>query len=256
MFTDHIPHDGNYTPIEGYKYPKHADKPQFSTQLGTYAGQLQTLYPAAPTSNQTNQTNLTQWNKSPLKHQQCTNVTKDFVFNEDEHPALQDRSTKHTNTSDKKTKEPNQLSTKPNSTSASAKEICKQILADMKQDISHIISSEIATVRTKIADKLTELHATINSDVKQQIAEVLQTIQTLNQCFTEVLNCTPAQIQPSSTTHTDHLQHHQTQFIHAQHSVHGSLPHQGRYTKQALQLYPMQQQLPTTPDNSSITNHN
>jgi len=69
MFTEHIPHYRNYTLIEGYEYPKHADKPQFSTQLGTYADQLQTLYPAAPTSDQTNQTNRMQWNKSPLKHQ-------------------------------------------------------------------------------------------------------------------------------------------------------------------------------------------
>jgi len=61
----------------------------------------------------------------------------------------------------------------------------------MKQDISHIISSEIATVCTKITDKLTELHSNINSNIKQQIAEVLQTIQTLNQCSTEVLNCLP-----------------------------------------------------------------
>ncbi len=189
MFTNHIPCDGNYTPIEGYEYPKHADKPWFSTQFGTYADQLWTLYPAAPTNDQTN---LTQWKKSPLKHQQCMNITKDFVFNKDKHPALQDMRTKRNNTGDNtKTKEPNQPPIKPNSTSASAKEICKQILADMKQDISCIISSEIATICTEITDKLTELHSTINSEVKQQIAEVLQTIQTLNQHFTEVLNCLP-----------------------------------------------------------------
>ena len=197
MFTEHIPHYGDYTPFEGYEYPKRADKPRFSAQLGTYADQLRTLYPAAPTSDHTDQNNRTQWNKSPLKHQQRTNVTKEFVFKPDEHPALPDKSTKRTNTGDKKTKDHNQPPTASNNTNISAKELRDQILADMKQDLSRIISDEITSVRTEITDKLTELHATINSDVKQQIAEVLQTIQILNQRFTEVLNRLPPT--PSTT---------------------------------------------------------
>ncbi len=91
----------------------------------------------------------------------------------------------------------NQPPTASNNTNISAKELRDQILADMKQDLSRIISDEITSVRTEITDKLTELHATINSDVKQQIAEVLQTIQILNQRFTEVLNRLPPT--PSTT---------------------------------------------------------
>jgi len=51
---------------------------------------------------------------------------------------------------------------------------------------------------------------------------------------------TPVWIQPFSTTHTNHLQHHQNQPIHAQHYVHGSPPNQGRNTPQTKQLHPKQ----------------
>jgi len=65
LFTKHIPSYVKFDPIDGYPYPKRADKPRFSHQLGMYADCLKTLYqkPAQEEQQETNQ-----WNKSPIKN--------------------------------------------------------------------------------------------------------------------------------------------------------------------------------------------
>jgi len=76
----------------------------------------------------------------------------------------------------------------------------EQIIADMKHDITRIITTKITSIRNEITSKLTELHTKISTKVHQQIAEVLQTIQTLNQRFTKVLDRLP----PTTTTMPAH----------------------------------------------------
>jgi len=70
-------------PMEGYGFPKCGDKPQFSTQLGTYVDKLCTLYPSQTLNG--NRTD-NKWNWSPLhKNKQ---VLQTMTFDTNENPAL------------------------------------------------------------------------------------------------------------------------------------------------------------------------
>jgi len=40
MFTEYLPQHGIFSPIKGYEFPKHGDKPHYSSQLGTYTNKL------------------------------------------------------------------------------------------------------------------------------------------------------------------------------------------------------------------------
>jgi len=40
MFTKFLLQYGTFSPIEGYEFPKHGNKPRYSSQLGTYADKL------------------------------------------------------------------------------------------------------------------------------------------------------------------------------------------------------------------------
>jgi len=71
MFTKYLPKYSTFFPVEGYKFPKCGNKPHFSSQLGTYADKIKSLYPSisATTTAQTNK-----WNQSPL-HKNCSATT-------------------------------------------------------------------------------------------------------------------------------------------------------------------------------------
>jgi len=84
LFTEYLKQFGTFSPMEGYGHPKHGNKPCFSSQLGTYADTLQSLYPKT-TGNTSNQTN--KWNRSPL-HKHCNNTNCTLVFDMDKYPAL------------------------------------------------------------------------------------------------------------------------------------------------------------------------
>jgi len=137
MFTKHILQYGAFILINGYAFPKRGDKPRFSTQLGTYANQLHTMY---PTGNPNEPEQQTKWNKSPIKQNQTVN--RACVFNEEEYPKLQTAWSKWTNTGQSQSQETTQAYTPPATTGAiSATALCKQILADMKHDITWIMTT-------------------------------------------------------------------------------------------------------------------
>ncbi len=83
LFTKHIPSYAKFDPIDGYPYPKRADKPRFSHQLGMYADCLKTLYqqPAQEEQQETNQ-----WNKSPIKKLNRTKCEPSILRNRNTPP--------------------------------------------------------------------------------------------------------------------------------------------------------------------------
>jgi len=124
--------------------------------------------------------------KSPIK--QNWMVNRAFVFNKEEYPKLQTAQSKQTNAGQSEPQDTTLDYTPPMTTGAiSTTALHKQIIADMKQHIMKIITTKISLVCTEITSKLTKLHSKISSKVHQ----VLQTIQTLNQWFTKVLDCLP-----------------------------------------------------------------
>jgi len=84
MFIEYLPQYCNFSPVEGYDYPKCGDKPHFSSQLGTYADKLWLLYPRT-SDNATAQTN--KWNQLPL-HKNCHNTNGTLIFDTDKYPTL------------------------------------------------------------------------------------------------------------------------------------------------------------------------
>jgi len=61
MFLEHIPRYSTFNLIEGYPFPKRANKPCFHVQLGTYADLLRNQYTVNP--NESN--HPTKWNNPP-----------------------------------------------------------------------------------------------------------------------------------------------------------------------------------------------
>ncbi len=72
-----------------------------------------------------------------------------------------------------------------------AKALCKQIMQDMKTDLTKMISSEIKQLNTDLTSQKTNLSANIKADFNSQITAILATIAALNQCFTEVMDQLP-----------------------------------------------------------------
>jgi len=72
-----------------------------------------------------------------------------------------------------------------------AKALCEQSLADMKNDITKLISSKIGNLWTKFSVQVKTISETITKDINQKIAKVLKTIHIMNQCLTEVMDCLP-----------------------------------------------------------------
>jgi len=186
LFTEYIPKFQTFLLIEGYEYPKHRDKPRFSHQLRTYANQLHTLY----TVTTTNKITDTKWNKLPI-HKNNTNTNHTFNFNTEEHPALPTKKAKWNQAGEPKPQEPKTQSITKAMNLTTAKTLCDQIMDDIKTDMTKTISQEIATFRTEITKQLTVLSTTIKTDFNAQIAEVIATIQALNQCFSKVMEHLP-----------------------------------------------------------------
>jgi len=80
-----------------------------------------------------------------------------------------------------------------------AKALREQIIADIKDDLTKIISHKVTELRTELTTTITDLTTDLKTDFNAQIAEVIATMNALNQCFTEVMerfpttpNTTPA----------------------------------------------------------------
>jgi len=72
-----------------------------------------------------------------------------------------------------------------------AKTLREQIMADMKTDLTKIVSQEVATIRTEFTTQITALSTTLTTDFNAQFAEVMKTIGALNQQFNEVMERLP-----------------------------------------------------------------
>jgi len=65
----------------------------------------------------------------------------------------------------------------------------------MKQDIVKLVTTKLASMRGELTSHVTEFKATIHNNMNAQIAELLQTIQVLNQCFLDAMDHLPPQTQ-------------------------------------------------------------
>jgi len=72
-----------------------------------------------------------------------------------------------------------------------AKSLREQIMANMKTDLTKIISQEVATIHTDFTAQITALSTTLTTDFNTQFAEAMQTMKALNQCFNKVMECLP-----------------------------------------------------------------
>jgi len=77
------------------------------------------------------------------------------------------------------------------------KEIWEQIMADMKMDLTKLLNTKMTSVKTKFTNTMTNFQTTICKELHDQIAEVLQTIQVLNQHFTDVMDISPQSPMPA-----------------------------------------------------------
>jgi len=184
LFVDYLPNYGKFIPIEGYAFPKRGDKPRFSNQLGTYADQLRKQY--IP-ENQEEKSTTTQWNRSPLSRQA---PKRSFHFEEKEYPEL----TTTQKTQKTQATPVNKATTPPlapKSSAINAKDLRDQIMSDMQNDLTKMISKEISHIRTEFTEQLTNLSTNLKKDMDERILEVLQTIAALNQRFNEVMDRLP-----------------------------------------------------------------
>ncbi len=122
-----------------------------------------------------------------------------MIFDAEEYPPLPKTNTKRNQQGGTKPQEITQtpVTTTPTLT---AKEICDQILSDMKLDLTKLVTTEINHIHTEMTTQLSDLKTTLQNDTARQIAEVLQTIQALNQQFTDVMDQLPT-TQPLAPAH-------------------------------------------------------
>jgi len=86
---------------------------------------------------------------------------------------------------------PAKTQTIPSSSPINGKELREEIMANMKNDLTKMISKEINHICTALIDQLTNLSTNLKKDMNDQISDVLQTIAALNQCFNKVMDCLP-----------------------------------------------------------------
>jgi len=98
----------------------------------------------------------------------------------DENPSLPKATSKHNQQGEIKPKDTPQTPA-PTISMLTAKEICDQILSDMKLDIHKLVTTKINIICTEMTTQLSSLKTTVQQDTASQIAKVLQTIQALNQ---------------------------------------------------------------------------
>jgi len=126
--------------------------------------------------------------------------TNTIVYDTNDYPELSQKSAKRTQIGGIKTpdKAPQasqattaQTPSAANPNVINAQTICKQIMADMKTNLQKVMSKEIIELQTELTTQIMHLSTTLTKDFNSQIAKVLQTINTLNQCFNDVMECLP-----------------------------------------------------------------
>jgi len=196
MFTKHIPRYNTFDLIEGYPFPKRADKMQVNTKLRTYAD----LFCGKYAINTNEPTNLTKWNKSPLPKNQSP-IQKSFIFDKAEHPELTNTTPKQNQNGSPKAQNPGKPVTPPPSAQTfNAQTLRAQIMEDMKKDLTKLFSDKLNNLQKDMMTQIKTVADTIKTNVNSQIAKVLQTMQILNQWFNEVMDRLPS----NSTTTPAH----------------------------------------------------
>jgi len=191
MFLKHIPRYSTFDPIEGYPFPKRADKPRFHVQLGTYANLLWNQYTVNP--NEPN--HPTKWNESPLPKAQYP-TQKTLTFDSKEYPELVKTTLKQNQNGTSKPTTTEQPANLPTPQPFTAQSLWAQIIEDMKKDLTKIFSKEISDICKEMTKQIKSMSKMIKADVNSQITEVLQTMHTLNQRFNNVMGHLPITTNP------------------------------------------------------------
>jgi len=191
LFIEYLPEYGTFTPIEGYTFPKRGDIPRFSHQLGTYADQIRKQYTPNP---QEDQSANKQWNRPPINRYA---TKRSFNFDEETHPELPKKTKNQPTKTPQHTTSPNQPIPNVTQPPINAKDLREKIMADMQNDLTKMISKEMTTIRTELKDQITDLSNSLKKEMNTQIADVLLTIDALNQRFNEVMDRLPPN--PNST---------------------------------------------------------
>jgi len=66
-----------------------------------------------------------------------------------------------------------------------------QIMEDIQNDLTKLISKEITILQTEITDQLQTMSTTLRNDMNMKILDVLETMATLNQQFTDMMDHFP-----------------------------------------------------------------
>jgi len=123
---------------------------------------------------------------------------RSFNFDETEYPELPKKTNQQQKTLTQQKTKPTETNPKPAAhPPLNGKELREQIMADMQNDLTKMISKEITTICTKLKDQLTDLSTTLKKDMNDQINDVLQTIAALNQRFNKVMECLPPNTTPT-----------------------------------------------------------
>jgi len=124
--------------------------------------------------------------------QTCNGHKHSFNFDETEYPELPKKTNQQQKTLTQQKTKPTKTNPKPAAhPPLNAKELREQIMADMQNNLTKMISKEITTIHTELKDQLTDLSTTLKKDMNDHINNVLQTIAALNQCFNKVMECLP-----------------------------------------------------------------
>ncbi len=132
-----------------------------------------------------------------LTPQTCKGHKLSFNFDEADYLELPKKTNQQQKTPTQQKTKPTKTNPKPTALPPiNAKELREQIMADMQNDLTKMISKEITTICTKLKDQLTNLSTTLKKDMNDQINNVLQTIAALIQCFNKVMEHLPPNPNP------------------------------------------------------------
>ncbi len=150
-----------------------------------YTDKIRNTYPSMDGDNPQTGTKL---NQSPLHKNHYKPHT--LIFDMEDYPPLPKTNSKR---NQQRGIKPHDFPQTPATTisTLTAKEICDQILSDMKSDLTKLVTTKINNIQTEMTTQLSDLKTTLQKDTASQIAKVLQMIQALNQQFTDMMDHLP-----------------------------------------------------------------
>jgi len=125
-----------------------------------------------------------------LKAHCSTNHT--LTFDTDEYPKLpKQKQSKRNQNGNQKLPEQALVPQTATNNSTNAKALCDQIIADIKADLTKIISTKVNEIQNELMTTITKLNTKLKTDFDTQIVEVIMTMHALNQHFTKVMEHFP-----------------------------------------------------------------